>query len=93
MGLRRLLVIGGAVALTALGGREMYLVLDLSRPTTLQVLLFLLFLVLFAWVALSFTSALAGFFRMLAGPERRLGISARDPLPELRDRTALLMPV
>ncbi|SUE44998.1 glucans biosynthesis glucosyltransferase MdoH [Roseomonas gilardii] len=93
MALRRLLVIGGAVALTALGGREMYLVLDLSRPTTLQIVLFLLFLVLFAWVALSFTSALAGFFRMLAGPDRRLGISARDPLPELRGRTALLMPV
>jgi membrane glycosyltransferase len=93
MALRRFLVIGGAMALTALGGREMYLVLDLSRPTTLQILLFMLFLVLFAWVALSFTSALAGFFRMLAGEGRRLGISTQEPLPELRSRTALLMPV
>ncbi|MFC0408718.1 glucans biosynthesis glucosyltransferase MdoH [Roseomonas elaeocarpi] len=93
MWLRRLLVVGGAVALTGWGAEEMYLVLDLSRPTTLQIILFGLFLILFAWIALSFTSALCGFIRMLLGDERRLGISAADPLPELSARTALLMPV
>ena len=90
---RRLAVLGSAVLLTLWGAREMWLVLDLSRPTALQVLVFGLFLMLFGWVALSFTSALSGFFVMLFGGERRLGIDPDAPLPALSTRTALLMPV
>jgi membrane glycosyltransferase len=90
---RRLAVVGGASLLTALGAREMWLVLDLSRPTTMQAIVFGLFLSLFAWVALSFSSALSGFFVMLGGREKRLGIDPGAPLPELSTRTALLMPV
>ena len=51
-----------------------------------------LFLALFAWIALSFTSGLAGFCSLLAGGGRRLGTGADAPLPELATRTALLMP-
>jgi membrane glycosyltransferase len=91
---RRLLVIGGAVLLTALGAREMGLVLDIGRPTGLQVTLLGLFVVLFAWVALSFTSAVSGFFSMLSGGGAgALGIAADGPLPKLSARTALLMPI
>ena len=51
-----------------------------------------LFLALFAWIALSFTSALAGFCSLLAGGGRRLGTGPDTPLPQLATRTALLMP-
>ncbi|MFT8243992.1 glucans biosynthesis glucosyltransferase MdoH [Roseomonas sp. BN140053] len=90
---RRLLVIGGAVLLTVLGGREMWRVLDLDRPTLLEYGVFGLFVLLFAWIALSFTSAVCGFFVVLSGGSNRLGIAADAPLPTLSSRTALLMPV
>ncbi|MDP3416052.1 glucans biosynthesis glucosyltransferase MdoH [Falsiroseomonas sp.] len=93
MALRRFLVLGGAVALTAFGAWEMAQVLDISRPTAIQLVLLGLFVALFGWIALSFLSALAGFGSLLAGGGRRLGIDPSAPIPELRDRTALLMPV
>ncbi|HEY4252450.1 MAG TPA: glucans biosynthesis glucosyltransferase MdoH [Roseomonas sp.] len=92
--LRRLLVIGGAVLLTGSAGWQMGLVLDVSRPTVLQIIILALFLILFAWVALSFLSALCGFVSMLpAGGRDRLGIDPAAPLPEPSTRTALLMPI
>jgi membrane glycosyltransferase len=91
---RRLLVIGGAILLTVVGAREMGLALDIGRPTGLQVTLLILFVVLFAWVALSFTSAVCGFFSMLSGGGAgALGIDPDGPLPKLSTRTALLMPI
>ena len=51
-----------------------------------------LFLALFAWIALSFTSALAGFVSLLGGGGCRLGTGPDTPLPQLATRTALLMP-
>jgi membrane glycosyltransferase len=47
-----------------------------------------LFVALFAWIALSFTSAIAGFFSMIAGGGRRLFVPGTLPAT----RTALLMP-
>lgn len=93
MAWRRVLVLGGAVVLTALGTREMGLVLDITRPTTLQIILLLLFVLLFAWIALSFISAVCGFATLLRSGGKRLGIDASVPLPKLSARTALLMPV
>lgn len=90
--LRRLLVIGTAIALTAYGAREMWLVLNSGQPTPLQALVLILFVVLFAWIALSFTSATCGFIRLLLGPDRRLGIAPDGPPPMPGARTALLMP-
>ena len=89
MGLRRLLVIGGATALSVVGTYEMYLVLGVNRLTVLTVFMLLLFLALFAWIALSFTSALAGFVSLLFGGGRHL-IARKPGLPATR--TALLMP-
>ncbi|PHK96430.1 glucans biosynthesis glucosyltransferase MdoH [Pseudoroseomonas rhizosphaerae] len=90
--LRRLLVIGAAIALTAFAGREMWLVLNSGRPTALQGVVLALFVVLFAWIALSFSSAVCGFLRLLAGPDRRLGIAPDGPPPMPGVKTALLMP-
>jgi membrane glycosyltransferase len=92
IGLRRLLVIGGAVALTAAGGWQMKLVVAANGLTPLAVVLLALFLALFAWIALSFTSAIAGFVSLLAGGGRRLGIASGEPPPAPTTRTALLMP-
>jgi membrane glycosyltransferase len=93
MAWRRVLVLGGSVLLTAFAAHEMGLALDIRRPTALQIILLLLFIALFGWIALSFISALCGFGSLLAGGGRRLGIDAAAPLPELTSRTALLMPV
>jgi membrane glycosyltransferase len=92
MGLRRLLVIGGAVALTIAGAHEMYLVFAVNGVSALAIFMMALFLALFAWIALSFTSGLAGFCSMLAGGGCRLGTGPDAPLPQLASRTALLMP-
>jgi membrane glycosyltransferase len=92
MWLRRLLVIGAAIALTIYGAREMWLVLGSGNPTPLQGFVLVLFVVLFAWIALSFTSACCGFVRLLLGPDRRLGIAPDGPPPMPGVRTALLMP-
>jgi membrane glycosyltransferase len=90
--LRRLFVIGGAAAMTAAGGEQMYFVLNGNGPSLLGILVLVLFLALFAWVALAFMSALGGFLAALGGGGLTLGITRDGPLPELTARTALLMP-
>ncbi len=85
---RRLLVVGGAVALTAAGVWQMKLVLAANAVTPVAVFMLVLFAALFAWIALSFTSALAGFVSLLAGGGN--GPGRCDAVPTTR--TALLMP-
>lgn len=86
--LRRFLVIGGAVAMTVLGGRQMYLVLNGAGQSFLGWAVLVLFVVLFAWIALAFTSALGGLIDILTKRRSR----ADEALPDLTARTALLMP-
>jgi membrane glycosyltransferase len=88
LGLRRLLVIGGAIVMTGFGAREMYRVLAVNGATPLAIFMLALFVALFAWIALSFTSAIAGFISVMAGGGKRL--VAPDARPA--SRTALLMP-
>jgi membrane glycosyltransferase len=84
----RMLVFGGAAALTAYGAHEMYQVVSVSRTTVLQWVLLGLFTVNFSWIALAFTSGLAGFFALLRGS------APMPPLARaLRSRTAVVMPV
>jgi membrane glycosyltransferase len=92
LGLRRLLVFAATIAMTALGGAEMYLVLSVGGLTVLEGIVLGLFVLLFAWIGLSFVSSLAGFVLELAGPERDLGIDPAAPLPSLGTRNALLLP-
>jgi membrane glycosyltransferase len=92
MALRRLLVIGAAVVMTMIGAEEMYRVFAVNGVTALAIFVLAVFVALFAWIALSFTSALAGFFSMLGGGGCRLGTGPDTPLPHPATRTALLMP-
>ncbi|GJE39088.1 glucans biosynthesis glucosyltransferase MdoH [Methylobacterium persicinum] len=87
--IRRVLVIAGAILMTAFGGRQMYLVLNGAGQSVLGWAVLILFVVLFAWISLAFTSALAGLADMILG--RRNAVAA-DGLPALQARTALLMP-
>ena len=91
MWLRRALVILPAIAMTVQAAREMLRVLDSGGITTMIVALLVLFLALFAWIALSFTSSIAGFVSCLFRGGRRLGIGSKTQ-PTLSVRTALLMP-
>ena len=90
--LRRLLVFGGAIALTCGAAYEMYEVLQVGGLTPLEAAILVLFVLLFAWIALSFVSMLVGFGLSLVGGDRPLGIDPRAPLPVLSTRTALLLP-
>ena len=92
MALRRLLVIGGAALMTAAAANEMYKVLTAGTLTALAIVVLSLFVALFAWIALAFTSAVCGFGCMLGNGARGLGIAPGGPLPTLDVRTALLMP-
>ena len=91
IGVRRLLVVGGAVALTAAATREMVFVLGVNGLTPLAYFILLLFVSLFGWIALALTSGICGFVSVLAGGGREL--SAEDSVLPLAGRTALLMPI
>ncbi|MGE0714557.1 MAG: glucans biosynthesis glucosyltransferase MdoH [Alphaproteobacteria bacterium] len=90
--LRRALVIGAAVAMTVGAGLEMLHVLEVGGLTPLEGAILVLFAALFAWIALAFASAVAGFIAMLGGGGLPLGIVASGPLPPLTTRTAILLP-
>jgi membrane glycosyltransferase len=92
MGWRRLYLIGGTAAMTLAATWVMLEVLWPGGINLLEGCLLLLFVPLFAWIAMSFASAVAGFFCVIFGAGRKLGIDPRAPLPELKTRTALLMP-
>jgi len=85
--LKRLFVFGGGLALTAYGAWEMYHVVSVSRTTSLQYVLLVLFTVNFSWIALAFTSAVLGFFGLLFNK----GFSGR--VETLQHRTVVVMPI
>ena len=85
--LKRLFVFGGGLALTAYGAWEMYHVVSVSRTTSLQYVLLVLFTVNFSWIALAFTSAVLGFFGLLFNK----GFSGR--VETLKHRTVVVMPI
>ncbi|MGU3492561.1 glucans biosynthesis glucosyltransferase MdoH [Xanthobacteraceae bacterium A53D] len=89
--LRRLLVMGGAAAMTGIAAWQMYLVLSVGALTVLEGMVLGIFVVLFAWIAFSCTSAIGGAIAML-GRSRPLGIDPAQPLPQVSQRVALLMP-
>ena len=90
--LRRAYIFIGTAALTVGGCYEMYQVLQVGGITALEALVLVLFVLLFAWIAFSFTSSLAGFFVLLFRTRDGLGIDPNAPLPPIRSRNAMLLP-
>ena len=91
MPLRRLLVIGSAVVLTGFAAREMDKVLGVNGLTPLEIAILIVFVSLFAWIALSLASSLAGFVSLLRHGGQRLD-APLDPDQSAGPRVALLMP-
>ncbi|MBR1090712.1 glucans biosynthesis glucosyltransferase MdoH [Bradyrhizobium manausense] len=89
---RRLFIFVGTALLTLAGGYGMYDVVKVGGVTSLEALLLGLFLVLLAWVAFSFMSALAGLFVLLTRRQPSLQIVTTGPLPHVTSRTAMLLP-
>ncbi|MGE0753044.1 MAG: glycosyltransferase [Variibacter sp.] len=90
--LRRAFVLLATIALTAAAANEMYQVLKVAGLTALEAMVLGLFVMLFAWIAFSLVSTLAGFVTIMAGPDKALAIDQRDALPTLTSRNALLLP-
>ncbi len=89
---RRSIILLSTAALTGAGGYEMYRVLQVGGVTVLEAMVLALFLILLAWVAFSFSSAVAGFFVLLAyRPDEDALASATEP-PAIASRTAMLLP-
>ena len=86
--LARVLIFGGAVALTVYGAMEMYRVVSVGGTTSLEWALLVLFVANFSWIALAFTSSLIGFLWMLFFAPKPRGIP--DALTAL---TAVVMPI
>ena len=89
---RRLVLFAATAAMTALGAREMYDVVDVGGVTALEWAMLALFVALFAWVSFSFLTALAGFFVLTAGARAGLAVDEHAPAPVLQTRTAMLLP-
>ncbi len=92
LGWRRTFIMLATLTMTAFAAEQMYLVLSVSSLTVLETAILVLFVILFAWIAFSFANATVGFILTLGGADRTLAIDAQAPLPELRNRHALLVP-
>src|SRR5882757_11015939 len=91
-GLRRACIFAGTAVLTVAGCYEMYEVLQVGGITVLESIVLGLFVLLFAWVAFSFMSSLAGFCVLLFRRPDGLGIDPGAALPAISIRTAMLLP-
>jgi membrane glycosyltransferase len=86
--LARLVVFGGAIALTAYGAYQMYKVVGVGTTTPLEWVMVVLFVITFSWIALSFTASLVGFVWLIAHSRTRGALPA-----SLSERTAVVMPI
>lgn len=85
----RLFVFGGMAVLTGTGAWQMYKVVEAGDVTPLEWVFLVLFVVNFSWIALAFTSAIAGTAHLL-----RRGLERKPVLPQaLQARTAVVMPI
>ena len=89
---RRAYMLGGTATLTLLAAYQMWRVLRIDGLGILETVLLALFIALFAWIALSFLGAVAGFALIVTNRRRRLGLDPEMALPSLSVGTALLMP-
>ena len=91
--LRRAWIFIGTAAMTIAGCYEMYRVLNVGGVTALEWVVLLLFVLLFAWIAFSFMSALAGFAVLLFRIKDTLGIDPDGPVPSIASKNAMLLPI
>ena len=91
MWLRRALVLGSTISLTAVAAYQMYLVVTVNGPTFLQTIVLVLYVALFAWIAFSFVTMLIGFFVYVFGGSATLTIE-HPARAECQTRCALLVP-
>jgi membrane glycosyltransferase len=95
-GWRRALVLVLVLATAAFGGYLMWAVLASNGFKFAEMMFFAIFVVMFGWIAISFWSGFLGF---ALGVLRRHPVTLRrggpavGPIPELRERTAVLMPI
>ena len=68
---RRAFVFGIAFALSVIAAYEMYQVLAVGGLTALETVILVLFVILFAWIALSFASLLGGIVALTKNPRIR----------------------
>ncbi|WP_298359159.1 glucans biosynthesis glucosyltransferase MdoH [Rhodoblastus sp.] len=86
--LSRIVTFGGGLALTAWGGYQMFLVIDVGGITFPKWALLVLFVANFSWIALSFAAAIVGFLHLLIGRPKP------PALPDkLTTRNAVIMPI
>jgi membrane glycosyltransferase len=85
---RRVAVLGGAFVLAAMAVYEMEQVLSVAGLTPIEMAVLVLFALNFGWIALAFTSAIAGYGVVMS----RLDRPKRVPPGPLSTRTAMLMP-
>jgi membrane glycosyltransferase len=94
-GLRRGCVLGLAALSTVLGTWEMFRLLSARGLTAPEAVMLGLFAPCFAWIALSFWTAVAGFLQLALGG-RLPGLRWPDAVEEaaaLKGRTAVVMPI
>jgi membrane glycosyltransferase len=92
MAFRRAWIFTGTAALTMAGCYEMHQVLNVGGVTALEWIVLCLFVLLFAWIAFSFMSTLAGFVVLLFRTRDPLGIDPDAPLPSIGSKNAMLLP-
>ena len=92
IGRRRAVVLGSSAVMTLAASWPVFATLQRGGLVVLEVMALLMFLVLFAWVAISFVSAVAGFALVMSRARQPLGLSLSDPPPRLASATALLVP-
>ncbi len=92
MGRRRAIVLGTSAALTLAAAWPVFATLQRGGLVVLELMAVLMFLVLFAWVAVSFVSAVAGFVLVMTRARQPLGLSLAEAAPRLSATTALLVP-
>jgi membrane glycosyltransferase len=93
--LRRWSLLGLTLAQTYLATDFMTTVLPYQGRQPLEIVILVLFAILFAWVSAGFWTAVAGFFLMLFGKDR-YAISAKarpDRAIDAAARTAIVMPI
>jgi membrane glycosyltransferase len=91
--LRRLTIFALTVLLALAGWKATYDTVALGGITRLEAICLTLLAPLFLALSLWFCTAVAGFVILLRHPKDPLDIDEAAPMPRLRDKTAILMPI